>query len=173
MKRQEKPHNWKKLKKTWPTCAFWAQFCTLCTENRYVDLTDPKTLLVDVTRHHLWPNYQVWSRYTYNRPRNYKKTPFLYKNGQKCDEWCSCDVQCTAYWAICRTVVVISKLIYLPKMTPVKQGRVDPRGCGDIQFSARFVQNNVHENPHFLEHKTVYLSRKLIAEAHIRRILIF
>ena len=128
-------------------CILGSRFCTLCTENRYVDLTDPKTLLVDVTRHHLWPNYQVWSRCTCKRPRNYKKKhPFCTKNGQKCDEWSSCAVHCTAYWAICKTVVVISligKLIYIPKMTPVKQGRVDPRGCGDIQISARFVQKNV------------------------------
>ena len=40
-------------------CILGSRFCTLRTENRYVDLTDPQTLLVDVTVHHLWPNYQV------------------------------------------------------------------------------------------------------------------
>ena len=79
MQRQEKLQNWKKLKKMAKMCILGSQFCTLCTENRYVDLTDPKTLLVNVIRHHLWPNYQVWSRYTYKQPRNYKNS-LLYLN---------------------------------------------------------------------------------------------
>ena len=70
----EAPKSKKIQKNMAKMCILGSRFCTSCTENRYVDLTDPKTLLVDVTRHHLWPNYQVWSRYTYKRPRNYKKT---------------------------------------------------------------------------------------------------
>jgi hypothetical protein len=53
-------------------------------------------------------------------------------------------------------------------MTPVKQGRVDPRGRGDIQISARFVQKKtatlvrlytfVYENPIFRNKKPYILA---------------
>ena len=38
-------------------------------------------------------------------------------------------------------ISLIGKLVYLPKMTPAKQGRVDLGGCEDMAFSARFERN--------------------------------